>query len=82
MARQRDWTGTEIDTVLDNPTMSDADLAALMPGRRADEVASIREQIHAYHQGGDLKMLSDLIVKATGEKQGGKTVCAICDAVF
>jgi hypothetical protein len=61
MAREPDWTFDEFETLLQDPELSDEQVAELLQRRSADAVAAVREGIHSYHGGLDISMLSEMM---------------------
>lgn len=61
MKRAPAWTAQEFTTLLQNPTLSDAEIARLLPQRTEGAVGWVRSGIHSYHRGLDTSMLSKMM---------------------
>ena len=76
MTRPTAWTAQEFDTLLQNPTLSDAGIARILPQRTDGAVSWVRAGIHSYHTGGDTSMLSRMMLRRL--ERGPSLICPRC----
>jgi len=55
------WTLEEFKTLVDNPTLSDVELASKLPRRTVGAVGVVRAGLHSYHKGRNISMLSRMM---------------------
>lgn len=70
------WTNREFDIVLQNPTLSDGEVAGLLPQRTEGAVGWVRKGIHNYHRELDTSMLSKMMLRRL--EDGPSVVCPRC----
>jgi hypothetical protein len=57
------WSEREFETVLQNHTLSDGEVSDLLPQRTVGAVGWVRAGIHSFHTGGDVSMLSKIMLQ-------------------
>ena len=75
------WTEQEFEVVVQNPGLSNEDLAGLLVSRSVGAVGVVRSGIHSFHQEGrDITMLSEIMRQRLAD--GTRPVeCPRCRAV-
>ncbi len=68
------WTAAEFDTLLNNPTLTDQQLAHMLPGRSADAITVVRAGVCAYHRNLNTSMLSQVMLQRLAQS-GGLVTC-------
>ena len=81
MTRAPDWSVEEFDTVLNNSNLDSLELAQQLPRRTPGAIEVVRQGIHSFHTGGNLSLLSKMMLRRLKEKQEQVT-CAICGVRF
>ena len=81
MGRVDDWNKFEFGALLRSNALSDRELAEQLPDRSSGAVAVVRQGIHSYHLGGDISMLSELMIRMLRQR-AGKMKCPICDSLI
>ncbi|GEM_PF-3978433 len=76
MVQGAEWTELEFAIALDSNRLSDAVLAAKLPGRTVQEVAAVRDIIHEYHTSAHITGMPMRVV-IPRLKRGGWT-CSRC----
>lgn len=60
--RAPEWTIEEFDWLLSNPQLTDQQVAEHGLNRSSSAVSVVRSGIHSFHQGGNVSMLSQMMV--------------------
>jgi hypothetical protein len=81
MTRAPNWSIEEFDTVLNNSNLDSLELAQQLPRRTPGAIEVVRQGIHSFHTGGDLSLLSKMMLRRLKEKQEQVT-CAVCGVSF
>jgi len=81
MARVPEWTKGEFITLISKPELSDEDLIKLLPKRSKDAVWIVRAGVHSFHTGGNISMLSEMMMNLLGSKTT-LVECPICKIAF
>ncbi len=81
MTRTPDWSVEEFDTVLNNSNLDSLELAQQLPRRTPGAIEVVRQGIHSFHTGGNLSLLSKMMLRRLKEKQEQVT-CAVCGVRF
>ena len=81
MSRAPDWTEEEFKKLVANHTLSNIELAKQLPTRSVDAIDIVRGGIHAFHQGKDDSVLSQMMQSYLKRKKHSLT-CAKCGATF
>jgi len=81
MVRAPDWSESEFETLLNNPKLSPEELAPKLPQRSIGAIRVVREGIHSFHRGGNVSMLSKVMIRRLEEGRGSFT-CAECGTTF
>ena len=81
MNRERDWDSEEFGILISNHSLSDEEVAALLPDRSVGAVQVVRGGIHSFHSGGDISMLSAMH-RARLEQSAGQVICPVCGTRF
>jgi len=77
MARAPEWTKEEFEVLLQNPHLSPDELSTHLPNRSVDAVIVVRKGIHAFHTGGNISMLSKMMIgRLESETEGAS--CSVC----
>ena len=71
------WTREEFEILVSNSALSDAELVQKLPRRSSGAIGIVRAGIHAFHVGGNISMLSKMMISYLEEK-AGSTICPIC----
>lgn len=71
------WSKQEFESLLQNNHLSDDQLAQLLSRRTAGAVNWVRSGIHNYHRGGNVTMLSKLMLERLQESDG-QIICPHC----
>ena len=77
MARAQDWTEAEFEILLNNWQLSDVELVNMLPMRTLGAIGVVRAGIHNYHLGGNISMLSQMMVRNLEDRRGSLT-CSRC----
>lgn len=80
MTRAPNWDADEFELLLQNSRASDDEVAAMLNERTAGAVSVVRNGIHAYHEGQDISMLSQLMQRRLGDATRAVT-CPRCGSV-
>ncbi len=78
--RAPDWTTAEFTLLVSNPQLSDKVVAELLPQRNVSAIAVVRSGIHSFHIGGDISMLSKMMINYL--TACGQLRCSICDLII
>jgi len=81
MTRAPNWSIEEFDTVLNNSNLDSLELAQQLPRRTPGAIEAVRQGIHSFHTGGDLSLLSKMMLRRLKERQEQVT-CAVCGVSF
>ena len=81
MARKPDWTESEFEVVLNGYGISDEELAGRLPERSLGAVGVVRSGIHSFHKGGNISMLSKVMLRYLEDRRGTLT-CPKCGGKF
>lgn len=77
MAGEPEWTISEFTSLVENPDLTHAEVADLLPRRNANAVAFVRAGLHDFHRGRDNSFISQL-VKRRLELAGAQYTCPRC----
>ena len=81
MARVPMWSLQEFITVLENPNLSDDDLAALLgPVRNSNAVSWVRGGVCSWHKGNEVSMLNRIMKDYLARQDRPQYTCP-CGAV-
>jgi hypothetical protein len=61
MPGEPEWGIREFTILLENPSLSNEELAEMLPARNANAVSWVRGGVHEYHMGKDHGILSKLL---------------------
>jgi len=81
MTRALNWSIEEFDTLLNNSNLDSLELAQQLARRTPGAIEVVRQGIHSLHTGGDLSLLSKMMLRRLKEKQEQVT-CAVCGVSF
>jgi hypothetical protein len=77
MTRAPNWTEAEFETLLTSPHLSSDALAAILVRRSTGAIDVVRSGIHSYHTGGNISMLSQMMIKKLDQTRSA-VICPIC----
>lgn len=81
MSREPDWSSEEFEVLLNNPLLTDAELAPLLPERSTGAIGVVRAGIHALHTGRNHSMLSQMMVQRL-MAPSKPILCPLCKQMF
>jgi hypothetical protein len=81
MKRAPEWDTEEFEVLIDNPDVSAQDVSSLLPQRTPGAVEVVRQGLHSFHTGGNVSMLSKMMLRRLEERQGSVT-CPVCRKRF
>jgi hypothetical protein len=79
MTRAPNWTEDEFETLLNNPHLSDEELADLLPQRTVEAGQTVRAFVHNYHIGGSMSGVGKMMLQRLEQ---GSVTCPICNTKF
>lgn len=77
MARAPNWTEQEFEVLLQNPRLSDQEVAAKLERRTVGAVGVVREGLHNYHTGKHYESILSKMMKRRLEEEPA-VVCPRC----
>jgi len=77
MARAPDWSEEEFDLLLNSSGLPAAELAQTLPKRTPGAIEVVQSGIHSFHRGGDVSMLSQMMLLRL-EESNGSLICPTC----
>jgi hypothetical protein len=78
-----EWTRFEFALLVDHPQLDDRELAQHLLGRTAEEIAAVRQGVHAFHGNQDTFMLSRMMLRCLEAWSGSNRItCAVCQQRF
>ena len=81
MVRAPDWSKSEFEILLNSYGLSPEELARKLPGRSPGAIGWVRGGIHSFHRGGNVSMLSQMMLRRLEEGRGSLT-CPKCGMKF
>lgn len=77
MTRPPDWSKSEFEILLNSYGLPDEELARKLPKRTPGAIEVAQEGIHSFHGGGNVSMLSQMMLRNLEEGRGSLT-CPKC----
>jgi hypothetical protein len=81
MVRAPDWNEDEFRILVTSYGLSDDELRSRLPNRSIGAIDIVREGVHAYHTGGNITMLSQMM-RTYLSRNRSKLTCPKCGATF